>query len=181
MSTDERRHVICIEVVNLTSYGAYFGLFRFSRPLILGDEYRPVLLSSTVDCPPGSQPADTCPHKNSMTRLTLIVAATKSNGIGQNGRLPWRLPQEMAYFARVTSNAPEGKRNAVVMGRNTWESIPTKFRPLPRRLNLVISRKSDYESPSTHLALFWRVQLDNSAYAGSSTPDSTLSIISLIL
>ncbi|KAF6766057.1 dihydrofolate reductase [Ephemerocybe angulata] len=64
-----------------------------------------------------------------MSRLTIIVAATKSNGIGQNGQLPWRLPKEIKYFAQVTSNAPEGTQNAVIMGRNTWESIPKKFRP----------------------------------------------------
>lgn len=79
-----------------------------------------------------------------MSGLTLIVAATKTNGIGQNARLPWRLPKEMAYFARVTSNAPAGSRNAVIMGRNTWESIPAKFQPLPNRVNVVISTKSDY-------------------------------------
>ncbi len=80
-----------------------------------------------------------------MTRLTLIVAATLNNGIGQSGRLPWRLPQEMAYFARVTTTAPEGTVNAVVMGRNTWESIPTKFKPLQKRLNVVVSRNEDYD------------------------------------
>ncbi|KAJ8083975.1 hypothetical protein PM082_002742 [Marasmius tenuissimus] len=79
-----------------------------------------------------------------MSRLTLIVAATKNNGIGQESRLPWRLPKEISYFAKVTTNAPEGKRNAVLMGRNTWESIPTKFRPLPNRVNVVISRQKDY-------------------------------------
>lgn len=80
-----------------------------------------------------------------MTRLTLIVAATVSNGIGQSSRLPWRLPQEMAYFARVTSNTPEGTKNAVVMGRKTWESIPPKFRPLRDRVNVVISRNQEYQ------------------------------------
>jgi hypothetical protein len=83
-------------------------------------------------------------HK-SMSRLTIIVAATTSNGIGSNSRLPWRLPAEMKYFARVTSNAPEGKQNYVVMGRNTWESIPKRFRPLVRRVNVVISRNPDYD------------------------------------
>lgn len=80
-----------------------------------------------------------------MSRLTIIVAATAYNGIGQNSRLPWRLPREMAYFARVTSNALEGTSNKVIMGRNTWESIPKKFRPLPNRINIVVSRKSDYD------------------------------------
>ena len=80
-----------------------------------------------------------------MTRLTIIVAATLNNGIGQNGRLPWRLSKEMQYFARVTSNAPEGSVNAVLMGRNTWESIPKKFRPLPKRVNVVVSSNRQYE------------------------------------
>lgn len=79
------------------------------------------------------------------SRATLIVAATKTNGIGHNARLPWRLPKEMSYFARVTTAAPEGKQNAVIMGRNTWESIPNKFRPLPNRLNLVISTSQQYD------------------------------------
>jgi dihydrofolate reductase len=79
-----------------------------------------------------------------MTKLTLIVAATRSNGIGKGGTLPWHLPKEMAYFARVTSSAPEGSINAVLMGRNTWESIPDKFRPLRKRMNVVISRNPDY-------------------------------------
>ena len=80
-----------------------------------------------------------------MTRLTLIVAATRSNGIGQNSQLPWRLAKEMAYFKRVTTNAPEGSMNAVVMGRNTWESIPQRFRPLDKRLNIVISSNKNYQ------------------------------------
>lgn len=78
--------------------------------------------------------------------LTLIVAATRTNGIGISSRgLPWRLSAEMAYFVRVTSAAPAGKTNAVVMGRKSWESIPTKFRPLKNRLNVVISSQHDYD------------------------------------
>ncbi|KAH9944346.1 dihydrofolate reductase [Epithele typhae] len=86
-----------------------------------------------------------------MTRLTLIVAATRNNGIGQNSQLPWRLSKEMAYFKRVTTAAPEGHLNAVVMGRNTWESIPPKFRPLNQRLNVVVSSNAQYDlkSPAT--------------------------------
>jgi len=80
-----------------------------------------------------------------MSRLTLIVAATSTNGIGKGGQLPWRLPKEMAYFARVTTTAPEGKKNAVIMGRNTWESIPYKFKPLQKRVNIVVSRNKDLD------------------------------------
>jgi dihydrofolate reductase len=81
-----------------------------------------------------------------MSRVTLIVAATTNNGIGQAGKLPWRLPQEMQYFARVTTGGPDGKSmNAVVMGRVTWESIPHRFRPLPGRMNFVVSRQTEYD------------------------------------
>ncbi|KAI5121243.1 hypothetical protein M0805_002290 [Coniferiporia weirii] len=85
-----------------------------------------------------------------MSSLTLIVAATLTNGIGQSSRLPWRLPQEMAYFARVTLGAPEGTANAVIMGRNTWESIPPKFRPLKGRINIVVSSNADCLKESPH-------------------------------
>ncbi|KZO95045.1 hypothetical protein CALVIDRAFT_500736 [Calocera viscosa TUFC12733] len=79
----------------------------------------------------------------SLPPLTMIVAATRANGIGlsRTNALPWRLPKEMAYFARVTTAAPEGKINAVVMGRNTWESIPERFRPLKGRWNVVLSSR----------------------------------------
>ncbi|KAF5521534.1 Dihydrofolate reductase [Colletotrichum aenigma] len=77
--------------------------------------------------------------------LTLIVAATRNMGIGAKGGLPWTgLKKEMAYFARVTkrlpAQAPSGAKNAVIMGRKTWDSIPPRFRPLKGRLNIVISR-----------------------------------------
>ncbi|KAI1818841.1 dihydrofolate reductase [Poronia punctata] len=72
--------------------------------------------------------------------LTLIVAATRTMGIGKNGTLPWTgLKQEMAYFARVTKRS-NNHLNAVIMGRKTWESIPPRFRPLKDRLNIIISR-----------------------------------------
>ena len=51
----------------------------------------------------------------------------------------------MAYFAKVTSAAPEGKTNAVIMGRNTWGSIPPKFKPLQKRANVVLSRNKDLD------------------------------------
>lgn len=89
--------------------------------------------------------------------LTLIVAATPKNGIGKNGALPWpMLKKEMAYFARVTKrvpassssssqqngNAATAAKNAVIMGRKTWDSIPPKLRPLKERVNIVLSSQS---------------------------------------
>ncbi|KAI5958766.1 DFR1 [Candida margitis] len=74
--------------------------------------------------------------------VTIIVAALKPlYGIGYKGSLPWRLRKEMAYFRRVTTRTVDPSlRNAVIMGRKTWESIPSKFRPLPNRLNVILSR-----------------------------------------
>ena len=55
--------------------------------------------------------------------------------------MPWKLPGDMAYFKELTTRtADASKQNAVVMGRKTWESIPAKFRPLPGRVNVVLSR-----------------------------------------
>ncbi|KAG6161122.1 hypothetical protein E4U51_007316 [Claviceps purpurea] len=77
--------------------------------------------------------------------LTVIVAATRSLGIGRNGSLPWPpLRKEMQYFKRVTSRvapqSPPDAINAVIMGRKTWDSIPPSFRPLRNRFNIVITR-----------------------------------------
>ena len=91
--------------------------------------------------------------------LTLIVATTPSLGIGLRGSLPWPpLKSDLAFFARVTKRPPppfihpdslptvdDGSPraiNAVIMGRKTWDSIPSKFAPLKGRVNVVISRNA---------------------------------------
>ncbi|KAJ3254043.1 dihydrofolate reductase, partial [Borealophlyctis nickersoniae] len=80
--------------------------------------------------------------------LNLIVAATEAGGIGIEGRLPWRLRADMSFFARVTTHfGRQGSArppNAVIMGRKTWDSIPSKFRPLPGRLNVVLSSNDEF-------------------------------------
>jgi dihydrofolate reductase len=75
----------------------------------------------------------------------MIVAATATTrGIGRGGALPWRLPGDMAYFKKATiGTTAAGRQNAVIMGRVTWESIPAKFRPLPDRLNVIITRQGE--------------------------------------
>jgi dihydrofolate reductase len=70
--------------------------------------------------------------------LHLIYARARNNVIGRQGDLPWHLPEDLAHFKRTTLGQP------VVMGRVTWESIPEKFRPLPGRSNVVVSRQSNY-------------------------------------
>ncbi|ODV80591.1 putative dihydrofolate reductase [Suhomyces tanzawaensis NRRL Y-17324] len=73
--------------------------------------------------------------------IAIIVAALRpSGGIGLNGKMPWRLRKEIRYFKDVTTRTTGTGINAVIMGRRTWESIPSKFRPLPDRVNVVLSR-----------------------------------------
>ncbi len=84
--------------------------------------------------------------------LNLIVATAKEHqGIGINGQLPWRLSKDMKFFQKATTTLKIGNRsgnqdvsNVVIMGRRTWESIPAKFRPLPNRTNVVLSRNTDF-------------------------------------
>lgn len=71
----------------------------------------------------------------------MVVAALMPElGIGCKGQLPWRLKNEMLNFKNITTTASANKRNMVIMGRKTWESIPAKFKPLPNRLNIVVTR-----------------------------------------
>ena len=78
----------------------------------------------------------------STKNFSLVVAATQKGGIGLKNDLPWpKLKGDMSFFRDLTSTCDdENKMNAVILGRKTWESIPTKFRPLPGRINIVLSR-----------------------------------------
>lgn len=70
----------------------------------------------------------------------IIVAHDQNRGIGKNNAIPWHLPVDLRYFKAITTEAARGCMNAVIMGRNTWASIPPQFRPLPGRVNIVLSR-----------------------------------------
>lgn len=74
------------------------------------------------------------PHHAPPSLTLILAAAVPSLGIGLAGTLPWRLPRELKYFRQATAH------HVVVMGRRTWESIPAKFRPLPNRTNIILSR-----------------------------------------
>lgn len=81
-------------------------------------------------------------------KFSLVVAADKNNGIGKNNTLVWKLPTDMKFFADVTTRTHDStSQNAVIMGRNTWESIPQKHRPLKNRINVVLSRSGDLKLP----------------------------------
>ena len=87
-----------------------------------------------------------------MRNFSIVVATDAKGGIGKSGGLPWQLPGDMKYFRTLTSTATAGKTNAVIMGRTTWESIPGKFRPLPQRLNVVLTRRTDLKFPQDVLS-----------------------------
>lgn len=73
------------------------------------------------------------------SRISLIAAiGEKTRAIGRGGRLLWRIPEDMQRFKKTTTGHP------VIMGRKTWESIPEKFRPLPGRTNIVVTRQKDH-------------------------------------
>ncbi|XP_013409720.1 dihydrofolate reductase-like [Lingula anatina] len=86
-------------------------------------------------------------------KLNLVVAMCNNRGIGINGQLPWRLRGDMNFFKKITSETkdPE-KKNAVIMGRKTWFSIPEKFRPLANRINVVLSREMKDSPDGAHLS-----------------------------
>lgn len=78
--------------------------------------------------------------------LSLIAAVARNGVIGKDNQLLWHLPGDMRHFRETTRGKP------VIMGRKTWESLPEKFRPLPGRLNVVVSRDPAYAAPGATLA-----------------------------
>lgn len=74
--------------------------------------------------------------------FSIVVASDLTNSIGDGVSIPWRIPEDLKFFKDTTTAAAKGKRNAVIMGRKTWDSIPVKFRPLSDRLNVVLSRNT---------------------------------------
>ena len=76
-----------------------------------------------------------------------VVAIDRARGIGRDNDLPWpKLPGDLGHFKRITCNTRvAAARNAVVMGRRTWDSVPAKYRPLAGRINVVVSRSADFD------------------------------------
>lgn len=86
-----------------------------------------------------------------MPEVVVIAAVAKNRVIGKENQLIWNIPEDMAHFKALTAG------HTVVMGRKTWESLPPRFRPLPGRRNIVISRQADYTAPGAEVA----TSLDN--------------------
>ena len=74
-------------------------------------------------------------------KVALIVAIDSARGIGKDNDLMWHLPNDMKFFKETTQN------QIVVMGRKNYDSIPEKYRPLPNRLNVILTRNTDFQAP----------------------------------
>jgi dihydrofolate reductase len=78
--------------------------------------------------------------------VSMIWAEARDRVIGADGGIPWRIPGEQAEFKRRTTGS------TVVMGRATWDSLPERFRPLPGRRNVVLTRDKQWSAPGTETA-----------------------------
>lgn len=74
----------------------------------------------------------------SLSGLGVVWAQTSAGTIGKDGTMPWHVPEDLQHFSRLTQGHP------VIMGRKTWESFPDKFRPLPGRTNIVVTRQDGW-------------------------------------
>ncbi len=89
-----------------------------------------------------------------MTRIILIAAVAKKNAIGCANKLLWHNSQDQQHFKQTTLG------HAVIMGRKTWDSLPQRFRPLPGRDNIVITRQPDWQAPGAQTATSFEQALE---------------------
>lgn len=101
-------------------------------------------------------------------KCSLIVAVDNQNGIGKDNDLMWHLPADMQFFKETTSG------QVVILGRKNYESIPQRFRPLPNRVNIVISRNLEYDCGG---AILTNSLADAIRIGAESSPHSKLFII----
>ncbi len=91
--------------------------------------------------------------------VALIWAQSTSGVIGRDGGIPWQVPEDMARFKDLTLG------HTVVMGRRTWESLPKRFRPLPGRRNIVLTRNADYFAEGAEVV----TSVDDALVSGADT------------
>lgn len=111
--------------------------------------------------------------------LNIIVAMTPERVIGNQGRIPWHVPEDLRLFRKLTTG------NTVIMGRKTFESLPTKYRPLPNRNNIVVSHQTFLSQGVYHvksieeaLAISESLGKPNFIIGGSSLYQQTLLLTS---
>jgi dihydrofolate reductase len=81
-----------------------------------------------------------------MSRIAVIAAVARNNVIGDGSAMPWHLPEDARRFRALTQG------HAVIMGRKTWDSLPARFRPLPGRRNIVVTRDSAWQASGAERA-----------------------------
>ncbi|AVP59014.1 dihydrofolate reductase [Pulveribacter suum] len=95
--------------------------------------------------------------------IALIYARAANGVIGQGGTMPWHLPEDLAHFKALTHGGP------VIMGRKTWDSLPARFRPLPGRANIVVTRQGDWQAEGAQRAASLAEALELAGCAGTAT------------
>lgn len=84
-------------------------------------------------------------------KINIILALDEQNGLGKDWDLAWKIKEDMQYFKEITVWT-SAKQNAVIMWRKTWDSIPEKYKPLPDRINCILSRNFEFEDD------FWEIR-----------------------
>ena len=100
-------------------------------------------------------------------QISIIAAVAKNGVIGKANDLPWRLPDDMKYFMQTTQG------HHVIMGRKNYESLPEKFRPLPNRTNIIVTRQKDFMAPGCTVVN----QLQDGVKVADANKESELFII----
>ena len=96
--------------------------------------------------------------------IALIYARAANGTIGHHGTMPWHLPEDLAHFRQLTQGAP------VLMGRKTWDSLPPRFRPLPGRRNIVITRQRTWQADGAERAASLAQALELAASSQPASP-----------
>ena len=100
--------------------------------------------------------------------LGAIWAQTTQDVIGRDGKMPWRVPEDLAHFKKVTAGKP------VIMGRKTWESLPDNHKPLPGRVNIIVSRSVG--TVEAHDGAIWVPNLDVALQEADKARQSSVSL-----
>jgi dihydrofolate reductase len=95
--------------------------------------------------------------------IALIYARAANGVIGKDGTMPWHLPEDLAHFKQLTLGAP------VIMGRKTWDSLPPRFRPLPGRANIVVTRQENWSQTGTQRSFSLREALQIAEQSNPAT------------
>jgi dihydrofolate reductase len=98
--------------------------------------------------------------------IYIIAAVDAENGIGKGGTMPWHFSKELKHFAKVTTQTHDPElHNTVIMGRKTWDSLPEKFRPLPGRRNMILSKNPEFKADGADVFSSLEEAIDEAEHA----------------